>query len=71
MDTDTDIFSKIHTDGDKEDILKKMKTDVIDMLEDQHENVLLEYFNITAWIDSKIKNVTLGSIIRTTVKTLD
>jgi len=64
-------LSKIHTDDDKEDILKKMKTDVIDMLEDQHENVLLEYFNITAWIDSKIKNVTLGSIIRTTVKTLN
>jgi hypothetical protein len=42
---------------------KEFKTELISLLEDENESVVLEYFDILAWIDMKIKNISFSEAV--------
>lgn len=50
-------LAKSHIEVNKIDILEKMQEEINVLLEDHHERVILEYFNIAAWIHSKLKKI--------------
>ena len=47
---------------------EKMYEDITKLLEDQNERVVLEYFNITAWIESKMKKISFEEAVRQSLK---
>ena len=46
------------------EIFEKMNKEVSDLLKDHNERVVLEYFNISAWIDSKINKCSFEESVR-------
>jgi hypothetical protein len=51
--------------ADKMELLEDMKTEVGKLLEDHNERVVLEYFDLESWIDSKLKKVSFEHSVRT------
>lgn len=45
-------------------ILEKMKDELDELLKDHNERVVLEYFNITAWVTSKIYKVSFSDAVK-------
>lgn len=50
------------------DIFEQMKKEVGNLLQDHNEQVLLEYFNISAWIDSKLNKSPLALEVKKQLK---
>jgi hypothetical protein len=57
-------LSKTIQSSDRVIILEKMKDDLDELLKDQNEKVILEYFNITAWITSKIYKISFSEAVK-------
>ena len=50
------------------EIYEKMEEEISKLLEDHHESVVLEYFNITAWVKSKTNKISFEEAIREGIK---
>lgn len=57
-------LSKTATNVNRIEIFEKMHADIQKLLEDQNERVVLEYFNVTAWIESKLKKITFEEAVK-------
>jgi tetratricopeptide (TPR) repeat protein len=57
-------LSKTIQSSDRVIILEKMKDDLDELLKDQNEKVIPEYFNITAWITSKIYKISFSEAVK-------
>ncbi|MDG0974115.1 MAG: hypothetical protein P8O07_08145 [Crocinitomicaceae bacterium] len=55
---------KTQDDLGRNDIYENMYVDLNEILEDNNERVILEYFDILAWVYSKIKDIPLGKAIK-------
>ncbi len=49
---------------DKIDLLEKMKQEVSELLKDHNERVVLEYFDVEAWIDSKLNKISFENAVK-------
>jgi hypothetical protein len=57
-------LSKTFQNNEKIIILEKMKDELDELLKDQNERTVLEYFNITAWVTSKIYKISFSEAIK-------
>jgi len=57
-------LSKVNIEANQIEIFEKMKEEVNGLLQDHHERVILEYFDLFSWIDSKLKKKTFAEIIK-------
>ena len=57
-------LSKSHLEVNRMEIFETMRQEVSDLLEDHHERVVLEYFDIVAWIDSKISKISFEEAVK-------
>lgn len=57
-------LAKTPTEINKLEIFEKMNQEVQALMENHHERVVLEYFNITAWIESKIKKISFEEAVK-------
>jgi hypothetical protein len=48
----------------RNEILTKMKVEVAELMKDQQERVILDYFHLPAWIDSKLNKVDFSKSIK-------
>jgi hypothetical protein len=48
-------LGKSGNNSQRNEILSKMNEEVNELMKDQQERVILEYFHLTAWIQSKLK----------------
>ncbi len=48
----------------RNEILSKMKTEVTELMKDQQERVILDYFHLPAWIDSKLDKIDFSKSIK-------
>jgi hypothetical protein len=51
-------LSKTNTPEEQYSIFKSLKENVEELFNDKHEQAILEYFNLTAWIEAKLKSTT-------------
>lgn len=58
-------LAKTVTQNQRSEILEKMKAEVDQLMNDQQERVVLEYFHLPAWIDSKLKKIELSQAVKT------
>ena len=49
---------------DRQTELQQMRIELDELLKDRNERVVLEYFNISAWLDSKIQRITLSQAVK-------
>jgi hypothetical protein len=49
-------------------IFEKMRDDLDELLKDRNEQVVLEYFNITAWVTSKIYKISFAEAVMNELK---
>ena len=61
-------LAKTPTSVNRLEIFEKMNEDISVLLEDHNERVVLEYFNIAAWVDSKINKCTFEESVRRSLK---
>lgn len=61
-------LSKVLHSSDKMIILEKFKEDIEEILKDENEQVVLEYFNINAWLDSKIEKISFEQAVSKELK---
>ena len=45
-------------------IIKQMKKHIEKMFLDEHGKIILEYFDISLWIDSKLTNKSMAQILK-------
>ena len=57
-------LSKTFQNSEKIIILEKMKDELDELLKDQNERTVLEYFNINAWVTSKIYKISFSEAIK-------
>ena len=57
-------LAKMHIEKNRVELLQKMKIEIDKLLKDHNESVILEYFNISAWIQSKLKKITFSEAVR-------
>ena len=57
-------LAKASNSIDKLELLEQMKQEVSKLLEDHNERVVLEYFDIESWIDSKLNKNTFDESVR-------
>ena len=57
-------LAKTPTAVNRMEIFERMHEDITRLLEDHNERVVLEYFNISAWVDSKIHKCTFEEAVR-------
>lgn len=57
-------LSKSHLEVNRLEIFDNMRQEVTELLEDHHERVVLEYFDIVAWIDSKISKISFEDAVK-------
>jgi tetratricopeptide (TPR) repeat protein len=57
-------LAKTPTSFNRSEIFEKMYEDISILLEDHHERAVLEYFNISAWVRSKIKKISFEEAVR-------
>lgn len=48
----------------RNEILSKMKVEVTELMKDQQERVILDYFHLPAWIDSKLDKIDFSKSIK-------
>lgn len=48
--------------------LQQMRLELDELLKDRNERVVLEYFNISAWVDSKLQRISMSEAVRTKLK---
>ncbi len=56
-------LGKSATSSQRSEILNKMLEEVNELLKDPQERVILDYFHLTAWIQSKLKKQTLAKSV--------
>ncbi len=61
-------LSKTFQSNEKIIILEKMKDELDELLKDQNERTILEYFNITAWVTSKIYKISFSEAIKAEIE---
>ena len=61
-------LAKTPTTVNRMEIFEKMNEDVTRLLEDHNERVVLEYFNVSAWVDSKINKCSFEDSVRRSLK---
>jgi len=54
--------------ADQVEIFETMRTDIDSMLQNPQERVVLEYFNLPAWVESKIEGLTLEQTMNKKLK---
>ena len=57
-------LAKVNSAVDKQEIFMALKQELDEVLDDHHEKVLLEYFDIQAWINSKINRSDFSAEVR-------
>lgn len=57
-------LSKTPTAVNRMEIFERMNEDITRLLEDHNERVVLEYFNISAWVNSKINKCSFEESVR-------
>jgi hypothetical protein len=60
-------LSKVHSGIQQLEIFESLQAELKVMLEDHNERVVLEYFNVEAWVNSKIKKIPFDESVRMTV----
>ena len=61
-------LSKTPVEVNRIEIFEKLNKDISTLLKDHNERVALEYFNIEAWVKSKIKKVSFEKVIQDSIK---
>jgi hypothetical protein len=61
-------LAKATSNSSRIEIFQELKKQVDILLENHQERVLLEHFNISAWIDSKIKKTTFSEAVRSQIE---
>ena len=61
-------LAKTNLNNEKIVILNQLKNELNYLMTDKNEGVLLEYINITAWVDSKIKKISFSLAIKEELK---
>jgi hypothetical protein len=61
-------LARINSDAEQRAIFENFDTKLAKLLKIDRENVILEYFDLRAWITSKLENVSLESAIKNLVK---
>jgi hypothetical protein len=57
-------LAKTITNSQRIEILEKMKVEVDGLMNDAQEQVILEYFHLPAWIDSRLKKIDFSTAIK-------
>ena len=57
-------LAKSTNNAQRTEILEKMKVEVDELMKDQQERVILEYFHLPAWIDSKLTKESFSGTIQ-------
>ena len=57
-------LSKSQSGVNKIEVFEGMKTEIAKLLEDHNERVVLEYFDIMAWIDSKLNKISFEEAVK-------
>lgn len=57
-------LTKAQSEVSKTEIYEAMYSELKKLLEDHNERVILEYFDILAWVNSKLNNIYLGEAIK-------
>jgi len=61
-------LSKTPVEVNRIEIFEKLNQDISRLLKDHNERVALEYFNIEAWVKSKIQKVSFEKVIQDSIK---
>lgn len=61
-------LSKNISTGEKAKFYKAMHTEIVALLKDENECVLTEYFNILAWVESKIAKVDFSKAVKSIIQ---
>ncbi|MBI1835757.1 MAG: hypothetical protein HYR91_00680 [Flavobacteriia bacterium] len=57
-------LAKAVTNSEKTLVLNQMQKDICKVLENHHEQALLEYFNVIAWIESKLNKISYSEAVK-------
>lgn len=57
-------LAKLQTNIQRIEIFEKMKEEISELLKDENERVVLEYFNIAAWIQSKLDKIPFDEAVK-------
>lgn len=63
-------LAKLQTNIQRMEIFEKMRQDIDELLKDENERVVLEYFNIAAWIQSKLDKIPFSEAVRLSLQDL-
>jgi tetratricopeptide (TPR) repeat protein len=58
-------LSKTSGLSQRNEILEKMRVEIDDLMENPQERIILEYFHLPAWINSKIQKIDLATAVKT------
>jgi len=61
-------LAKLQTNIQRVEIFEKMKEEIDELLKDENERVVLEYFNIAAWIQSKLEKIPFSEAVSRTLE---
>ena len=61
-------LSKTPIEINRIELFERLDRDIAPILKDHNEQVILEYFNIEAWVKSKIKKVSFQKVIQDSIK---
>jgi ribosomal protein L39E len=61
-------LSKILSQNERIAVFVAMKEELDMLLQDHNEKVVLEYFNITAWVESKINKISMSEAVKKNLK---
>ena len=61
-------LAKSMTNSEKNSVLNQLKADIHEVMKSHHEQALLEYFNINAWIESKIQKISFSEAVKNELK---
>ena len=61
-------LSKILSQNERIAVFVAMKEELDILLQDHNEKVVLEYFNITAWVESKINKISMSEAVKKSLK---
>jgi tetratricopeptide (TPR) repeat protein len=61
-------LAKCVTQNERLTELQNMKKDLDELLKDHNEQVVQEYFNIAAWVESKLKRLTMSEAVKLSIK---
>jgi tetratricopeptide (TPR) repeat protein len=61
-------LSKILSQNERIAVFVAMKEELDMLLQDHNEKVVLEYFNVTAWVESKINKISMSEAVKKNLK---